>query len=127
MDLEHWLAGLFSGRRIASARDVGLLCRRAAAVLGAEPGVVRVAAPATVCGDLHGQFGDLLALFAASGGPPPGRRFVFLGDYVDRGAGGVEVVELLLCLKCKWPAAVMLLRGDRCWKRTLRDTFCVAI
>ena len=81
----------------------------------------------TVCGDLHGQFGDLLALLAASGGPPPGRRFVFLGDYVDRGAGGVEVVELLLCLKCKWPAAVTLLRGDRCGKRILRDTFRVAI
>ena len=112
MDLDAWLAGLFLGRRIGSARDVGQLCLRAAAVLVEEPNVVCVASPVMVCGDLHGQFSDLLALFRACGGAPPGRRFIFLGDYVDRGSGGVEVFELLLCLKCRYPDAVVLVRGN---------------
>ncbi|GAB4820388.1 hypothetical protein N2152v2_007434 [Parachlorella kessleri] len=77
-------------------------------------------------GDLHGQFRDLRNILATVGHPGPGRRYVFLGDYVDRGECGLEIVACLFALKLRYPDRVYLIRGNHeCAEVTVMFGFCM--
>ncbi|KAK8898643.1 hypothetical protein M9Y10_000935 [Tritrichomonas musculus] len=64
-----------------------------------------------VIGDIHGNIRDLIRILA-SASPPPTSRFLFLGDYVDRGEYSFESIILLLALAIKFPHHITLLRGN---------------
>ena len=76
-----------------------------------------------IVGDIHGQYFDLLRHFQVNGIPPT-VSYVFLGDYVDRGKHGIEVLCLLYALKIKYPSQIYLLRGDHeCARINRRHSF----
>lgn len=91
--------------------EVKSLCEKAKEILAHESNVQPVRCPVTVCGDIHGQFQDLLELFRI-GGNSPDTNYLFMGDYVDRGYHSVETVSLLVALKVRYKDRITILRGN---------------
>jgi len=109
-DLEKWIAKV---RRCEHLEETELkqLCDMVKEILMEESNVQPVNSPVTVCGDIHGQFYDLVELFR-KGGEIPKTNYVFMGDFVDRGHHSVETLQLLLCYKARYPQSITLLRGN---------------
>uniref|UniRef100_A0A915Q873 Serine/threonine-protein phosphatase n=1 Tax=Setaria digitata TaxID=48799 RepID=A0A915Q873_9BILA len=95
-------------------KDVNVIERmilRSKEILQKESTLLEIPVPINICGDIHGQYVDLLRIFQQCGRPPY-ERYLFMGDYVDRGPNSLEVICLLLLLKVRFPAKIFLLRGN---------------
>eukprot|EP00045_Choanoeca_perplexa_P017227 m.247238 g.247238 ORF g.247238 m.247238 type:complete len:308 (+) comp17481_c0_seq3:51-974(+) len=109
-DVDAWLEKLQECKPLDEA-EVKALTVKAREILAKETNVQPVACPVTVCGDVHGQFHDLVELFRI-GGNTPDTNYLFMGDYVDRGYYSVETVTLLVALKVRYPGRITILRGN---------------
>ena len=91
--------------------EIKFLIDKSLPIIKEQKMLVELEAPLHVCGDIHGQYYDLLRIFEHCGYPGE-FNYLFLGDYVDRGKQSLETVCLLLCYKIKFPDKVTLLRGN---------------
>ena len=91
--------------------EIKWLCNTSKEIFLAQPILLELTTPIKICGDVHGQYYDLLRLFEY-GGYPPESNYLFLGDYVDRGKQSLETVCLLLAYKIKYPENFFMIRGN---------------
>ncbi|VDD77095.1 unnamed protein product [Mesocestoides corti] len=104
--------GLRPGKSVQlSESEVRALAFKAREIFLQQGALLELEAPVKICGDVHGQYYDLLRLFEY-GGFPPAANYLFLGDYVDRGKQSLETICLLLAYKIKFPENFFLLRGN---------------
>ena len=103
--------GQFCSNVKLSEREVFSVIDKALPIIQNQPVMLELEPPIYICGDIHGQFYDLLRVFDILKYPPES-KFLFLGDYVDRGKKSLECILLLLCLKIKYPTKIYLLRGN---------------
>ncbi|OON19032.1 Ser/Thr phosphatase family protein, partial [Opisthorchis viverrini] len=115
--LDDFIDNLVSGKEkgvktpILREADMINLCQLTKHVLMSQPVLLELEGPLKVCGDVHGQFRDLLRLFDLCGSPET-TNYLFLGDYVDRGKQSLETICLLFAYKVKYPTTFFLLRGN---------------
>ena len=81
MNIDLLIEGLKEGRIIEES-ILQSVCEKVKEILIEESTVQPVSAPVTICGDIHGQFYDLLELFEI-GGQLPNTNYIFIGDFVD--------------------------------------------
>ena len=118
MDVDAIIEKLLSVRGNKPGKQVDLkeeeikfLIEKSSQIIKEQKMLVDLEAPLHVCGDIHGQYYDLLRIFEHCGYPGE-YNYLFLGDYVDRGKQSLETVSLLLAYKIKYPTKVTLLRGN---------------
>ena len=118
MDVNNIIDKLLSVRGNKPGKQVDLkedeirfLIDKSLQIIREQKMLIELEAPLHVCGDIHGQYYDLLRIFEHCGYPGE-YNYLFLGDYVDRGKQSLETVCLLLAYKIKFPDKVTLLRGN---------------
>ena len=117
IDIDHIIESLWNSRgkspktKVITKDEVLFLCQESQKIFSRQPMLLELIPPLTVCGDIHGQFNDLLRTFEA-GGSPDITNYLFLGDYVDRGTQSTNTICLLFAYKVKYPNNFFLLRGN---------------
>lgn len=97
--------------KLPSESKVEQLTSSLRSVLLEEQTVVKLKGNVVIFGDIHGNFEFLVSVMNAIQFTND-TKFLFLGNYVDKGSASVETMLYLTLLKLQCPERVILLRGN---------------
>ena len=104
------------GQKVIHKKFAIMILLRCREIFEKDASLVHITVPddkeVTVCGDIHGQFYDLLNIFKINGNPSESNPYLFNGDFIDRGSFSVEVVLTLLAWKAAYPRHMFMSRGN---------------
>jgi len=115
--LDTYIAQVTDGA-LLTPEVIKTLCFSVRSLLIEEPNLLQLETNSVqgsifVCGDVHGQFHDFIQVFSTIASPTNDKhRFLFLGDLVDRGFKGIEIVTLLFLYKLRYPDRFYFIRGN---------------
>ncbi|EAX99335.1 Ser/Thr protein phosphatase, putative [Trichomonas vaginalis G3] len=92
-------------------KEIVLMLQQVITIFRSEPILLKIPSNIHVVGDIHGNIMDLIRIFQKVGYPPQ-QKYLFLGDYVDRGNNSIEILLMLFALKIKYPEHIYLIRGN---------------
>ena len=110
-DIDKFIEQLYECK-LLKINEIKYVIEKSKEIFSQEKNVEEVSSPITICGDIHGQFYDLLELFCIEGRLPH-TNYIFLGNYINRGYYSIETLSLLLCLKIRYPKRIYLIRGNQ--------------
>lgn len=84
-DPDKWIEQLRQCKHLPES-DIKVLCDRVRNILLEESNIQPVSSPVTICGDIHGQFWDLLELLR-KGGDVPQTSYIFMARMLSSGRG----------------------------------------
>lgn len=115
----EWVQALmvyFKGQKVLHKKFLVQMLGKVRSLFTSYPSLIDITIPTdgemTVCGDVHGQYYDLMTIFERNGLPSPTNPYLFNGDFVDRGSFSVEVVMTLIAWKLCYPNHFHMLRGN---------------
>jgi len=101
---------------------VDYLIKKTTKIFELEKPLIQFEAPVKIFGDIHGQYCDLLHMFKEMSDKnkndqcdyiiSKNTKYLFMGDYVNRGKQSCEVICLLFALKVRYPNQIIILRGN---------------
>ncbi|XP_051840372.1 serine/threonine-protein phosphatase with EF-hands 1 isoform X2 [Antechinus flavipes] len=110
------LIDAFKENQILHARYVLEVLLEAKKILQQMPNIIHISSTVskelTICGDIHGKLDDLFLIFYKNGLPSGNNRYVFNGDFVDRGQNSMEVLMVLFSFLLVYPNDIYLNRGN---------------
>ena len=109
-NIDKYIEQLYECKKLKK-QEIIFIIKKSKEIFSQEKNIEEVPCPVTICGDIHGQFLDLLELFRL-GGRLPHTNYIFLGNYINNGYNSVETLSLLLCLKVRYPTKIYLTRGN---------------
>jgi diadenosine tetraphosphatase ApaH/serine/threonine PP2A family protein phosphatase len=89
-----------------------VICNEVIKIFKHEKNLLALDAPVTIFGDIHGQYFDLVNMMEKAGPVSAAHHYLFLGDYVDRGYFGCEIIMYLFALKINYPNQMFMIRGN---------------
>ena len=96
---------------ILNMNDIQNICLSSTEIFKNEQSLLKISSPCIIVGDIHGQILDLFRIINDFGLPIT-RKYLFLGDLIDRGEFSIETVLIVLLMKIIWPNNVFLIRGN---------------
>eukprot|EP01059_Diplonema_ambulator_P026301 TRINITY_DN4355_c0_g6_i1.p1 TRINITY_DN4355_c0_g6~~TRINITY_DN4355_c0_g6_i1.p1 ORF type:complete len:507 (+),score=80.30 TRINITY_DN4355_c0_g6_i1:94-1614(+) len=112
LDIDKLIDQILQKREAPNFDEMVTICQRARRTLELEENIPTLEPPCTVVGDIHGQFDDLTEQVLKIGGDPRTTKYVFLGDFVDRGNDSLLCMALILLYKLRSPENIIILRGN---------------
>lgn len=117
--------GISEGQMPEIAQVINRIFVMAKELFSKETRILDISSPCFIFGDIHGKLSDLLIYQQTLWKTVPllvPSKYVFLGDFVDRGEYGIESVLYLFCLKILAPDKFFICRGNH-EIRSIQETF----